>query len=75
MPARKDRKVLSSGDSKVVALPPDWLRALNLKVGDVVDLMYNSVVIIKSKGTKLDPALILKEIELLAMLEGGASLE
>lgn len=68
-PARRKRKVLKSGASKVVALPPDWLRALNLGVGDTVELLYDSVVIVKPKGVKLDPALLSKELEALANLE------
>ena len=69
MPAKIQRKVLQSGDSKVAALPPDWLRMFRIKLGDNVDLIYNSIVIIKPRGFQLDPDFLKKEFDLILELE------
>jgi len=69
MPAKIDHKILQSGTSKAVALPPDWLRAFNLDVKDTVEIIYNSIVIVKVKGFKLDHDFLKKEFELLEQLE------
>jgi len=69
-PAKTERKVIRVGGSQAVALPPHWLCAFNLKVGDVLDIIYDSVVIIKPKRAKLDPELFVKEFEMMASLEG-----
>ena len=69
MPAKIERKILRSGDSKVTALPPDWVRMFRLCVGDSVDVLYNSIVIIKPKGFKLDPDFLKKEFDLIMALE------
>ena len=73
MPAKIQRKILKSGDSKVAALPPDWLRAFNLERGDTVDVLYDSVVLIKPKGVKLDPEFLAKELKIMAELEKEGS--
>lgn len=69
MPAKIERKVLRSGDSKVAALPPDWLRIFKLRAGDSVDLFYNTIVIIKPKGFRLDAEFLKKEFDLIMELE------
>ena len=70
MPAKIQRKVLQSGDSKVAALPPGWLRMFKIKLGDTVDVIYNSIVIIKTRGFDLDPGFLKKEFALILELEG-----
>jgi len=72
MPAKIERKILRSGDSKVMALPPDWLRAFNINVGDDIIMIYNTIVIVKPKGFKLDPAFLRKEFALIIQLENLA---
>jgi len=69
MPAKIQRKILRSGDSKTAALPPDWLRIFNLDVGDDIDIFYNSIVIVKPKDFKLDPDFLKKEFALIMELE------
>lgn len=68
MPAKIDRKIIKSGDSQVTALPPNWLRAFNLKQGDTVELFYDSVVLIKPKNFKLDLEFLKKEFGILQKL-------
>lgn len=48
MPSVYIRKILRSGDSKVVALPPAWLRYYNLNAGDEVEIISNEDIIIKA---------------------------
>ena len=55
-----------------MALPPDWLRALGLDVGNTVEVLYNFIVLIKPKGLKLDPDFMAKELRVLANLEAEA---
>lgn len=69
MPAKITRKVLRSGDSKVTALPPDWVRMFRIKIGDSIDVLYNSIVIIKPRGFQLDPEFLKKEFDLIMELE------
>lgn len=66
MPSKIDRKILRSGDSKVVGLPPNWLRMNRLKVGDTVALYYGSVVLIVPKNFVFDPEFLSKEFQLLS---------
>jgi len=68
-PAKTERKVIRVGGSHAVALPPHWLCAFNLKVGDAVDVIYDNVVIIKAKRFKLDPELFLREFKTMASTE------
>jgi bifunctional DNA-binding transcriptional regulator/antitoxin component of YhaV-PrlF toxin-antitoxin module len=65
MPAKIDRKIIKSGDSQ---LPPNWVRAFNLKQGDVIELLYDSVVLIKPKDLKLDLEFLKKEFGILEKL-------
>ena len=69
MPAKIERKILRAGDSKVAALPPDWLRMFNIGIGDRVVVLYNSIVIIKAKGFKIDADFLRKEFDLIMRLE------
>jgi antitoxin component of MazEF toxin-antitoxin module len=69
MPAVSKRKVLKVGGSRTVALPPQWLDAFNLTIGNEVEVVYDSIVLIRPAGMKLDHILLKKEIELLATLE------
>lgn len=69
MPAKIERKILKSGDSKVTALPPNWLRAFNLDLGDTVEILYDTIVLIKSKDTKLDSDFLRKEFAILTKFE------
>ena len=71
MPAKIERKILKSGDSKVTALPPDWLRMFKIGIGDRVDVLYNSIVIVKPKGFKLDADFLKKEFDLIMRLEAS----
>ena len=76
MPAKIQRKIIKIGDSKVAALPPDWLRAFRLEAGDKVEVLYNAIVIIKPQGFPLDPDFLKKEFDLILQLEKkGASKE
>lgn len=69
MPAKTDRKVLRTGNSKAMALPPDWLRMFKIDIGDTVEVLYNSIVIIKAKNFKIDPDFLKKEFDLIMELE------
>ena len=69
-PAKTESKVIRVGGSQAVALPPHWLCAFNLKVGDVVEIIYDSVVIVKPKRARLDPELFLKEFDILRKMGG-----
>jgi len=71
MPAKIERKILRIGDSKAAALPPDWLRAFNIDVGDKIEVIYNSVIIIKPKSLSLDADFLKKELDLILKIEGG----
>jgi len=52
IPSIYQRKLLKSGDSVVVALPPSWLRYYHLKVGDTVEVVSNNDVIVRIKAKK-----------------------
>ena len=69
MPAKTCRKILKSGTSKVIALPPDWLKAFNLKTGDDVEVLYNFIVLVKPKNVEVDFKFLKKELEILEQLE------
>lgn len=49
-----------------MAMPPEWLSALGLRVGDAIDVMYDSVVLVKPKDMDLDPDFLVKEFTRLA---------
>ena len=44
-------------------MPIDWLRALGLKRGDSLEMIYNSVVLLKRPGRKLDLEMLRRELE------------
>ncbi|UCE16212.1 MAG: hypothetical protein JSV12_00925 [Candidatus Bathyarchaeota archaeon] len=69
MPAKMERKILQTGNSKSTALPPDWLRMFKIGVGDTVEVLYNSIVIVKAKGFKIDSDFLKKEFDLIMELE------
>lgn len=75
LPSKIVRKILKNGDSKTAALPPDWLRMFNLDVGDDVEIIYDSIVIVKPKGFKLDLAFLKKEFALIVALESAKERE
>ncbi|HXQ91960.1 MAG TPA: hypothetical protein VN739_03070 [Nitrososphaerales archaeon] len=66
MPIKSDRKIIQVGGSKVVALPPGWLSAYNLRLGDTVELFADSLLFIKPKALTIDSQLIRRELRLLA---------
>jgi len=66
MPARSLRHVIRCGTSKGLTLPPDWLRAFELVVGDAVDVLYDSVLLVKPRALELDLDLLTKEFATLA---------
>jgi antitoxin component of MazEF toxin-antitoxin module len=66
MPARSDRRILAVGSSKAVALPPDWLRAFRLDVGDEIEVLYDSVVVVKPVALQIDEHFLRKEFHQLA---------
>jgi antitoxin component of MazEF toxin-antitoxin module len=71
MPLRLERKILDVGGSKSVAIPPGWLAAYNLTSGDKVDVLVDSVVIVKPKGLHLDLELVAKELRPMIEREKG----
>jgi hypothetical protein len=42
-------------------MPPGWLSALGLRVGDTIDVLYDSIVVVKPKDMDLDPDFLVKE--------------
>jgi len=69
MPGRTDRKIIPAGTSVAVTLPPHWLRALKIKKGDEVEVLYNFVLLIKPKNVAIDFAFLEKELRILATLD------
>ena len=65
MTAKNIRRILKSGSSKTVALPPDWLRALKLGLGDPVEVFYDSIVLVVPKDGRIDLDYINKELTIL----------
>ena len=63
MPAKNLRKILKVGCSRAISLPPDWLRAMCLKKGEIVEVLYNSVVIVKPQGMEVDFDVLKREWE------------
>ena len=52
-----------------MALPPDWLEAVDLKTGDTVDVIYDSVVLVKPQGFRIDEGFLRKEFMQLRKME------
>lgn len=65
MVSRTTRKILRVGGSKTVAMPPDWLRALELDLGDLVEVVYDSIVLVMPKTQELDLDFVIRELKLL----------
>jgi bifunctional DNA-binding transcriptional regulator/antitoxin component of YhaV-PrlF toxin-antitoxin module len=70
MPGKTQRIIQTTGASRTVSLPRDWLRALGLDAKDRVDLLYSTIVIIKRPDTKLDSDLVRNELKVMVQLEG-----
>jgi len=69
LPAKIERKVLKTGDSKVMAIPPDWARMFNIKVGDKIVCLYDTILIYKPPGMKLDSDFLKQEFAMILELE------
>ena len=54
MPIRTKRRIIAVGGSKSVSLPPCWLDAADLDLGDEVTMVADGVVLIAVKGTRID---------------------
>jgi antitoxin component of MazEF toxin-antitoxin module len=57
------RKILKEGGSRTVALPPHWLNALGLDRGDVVEVVYNDLVLVMPIDFSVDPDSLRRELE------------
>jgi antitoxin component of MazEF toxin-antitoxin module len=55
MPIVSFRKIIRTGGSRTVALPPAWLNALDLKLGSVLLMVADGVILITPPGMKLQP--------------------
>nr|QBN22556.1 hypothetical protein [uncultured archaeon] len=56
---KKQRKIFKVGDSKVVSLPPEFLRQHDIKEGDEVEVLFNDIVQIEA----VDEENVHKEME------------
>ena len=65
MPLVLERKLVKTGSSTTINVPYDWLRTLKLKAGDVVELICDSVIIVRRKDIDFDAEALKKEIDLL----------
>ena len=68
MPGKVERSILASGRSRVVVIPPAWLRFYNLEKGDTVELIYNGLILIKPAGMPLTSEDLRRELETLERL-------
>ena len=64
MPLKLERKIIEVGGSLSVTIPPGWFSAYNLTPGDKVDVLVNSVVIVKPKSLSMDVDLVARELQL-----------
>jgi antitoxin component of MazEF toxin-antitoxin module len=55
MPIASVRKIIQVGGSRSVSIPPDWLDAAGLDLGDQILLVADGVILIAPKGIKLQP--------------------
>ena len=55
MPIISERKIIQVGGSRSVSLPPGWLNAAGLDLGDEIVLVADGVILIAARGTKLRP--------------------
>ena len=75
MPGLCERRISKVGGSKVIPLPLDWIRALNLDHGDTVQAFYDGILIIAPPALKFDIDHIIYELKLLARFRGGQQKE
>ena len=68
MPIVLERKLVKTGTSTTINLPPDWLRTLKLGVGDVVELLCDSVIVVRRKDLEFDAEMLKREIDTLHQL-------
>jgi antitoxin component of MazEF toxin-antitoxin module len=61
MPIVSIRNIIQAGGCKTVAIPPAWLRAFHLDLGDRVLMVADGVIVIAPTGTKLES----KQLQLL----------
>ena len=66
MPSRENRKVIKLGGSKAISLPKPFLDYNEIKQGDEVLLIYDSIILIFPKG--FDKEKLEKKADLLKML-------
>ena len=65
---RLERRLVKTGSSSTINLPPDWLRTLKLKAGDSVELLCDSVVIVRRKEIEFDVEMLKTEIDTLGKI-------
>jgi antitoxin component of MazEF toxin-antitoxin module len=65
MPIISARKIIQVGGSKSVSLPPGWLDAAGLDLGDQILLVADGVILIAPKGTRLEPKQLYPLIEVI----------
>jgi antitoxin component of MazEF toxin-antitoxin module len=64
MPFASVRKIMQVGGSKTVALPPSWLEAFNLRLGDELLVVADGIVLIVPPGQRVR----CKQVEALAQI-------
>ncbi len=52
MPAKTNRKIMKHGSSGVIAVPSDYRQYHNLKPGDNVEVLYDSLLLIVPEKLK-----------------------
>jgi antitoxin component of MazEF toxin-antitoxin module len=65
MPAICERRILAVGGSKAVAIPSDWLAAFELRLGDIVEVIHDSIVLVKPQEMLIDLDFLCKELAFL----------
>ncbi len=64
MPFASVRKIMQVGGSKTVALPPYWLEAFNLRLGDELLVLADGIVLVVPPGERVQP----KQLQVLAQI-------
>lgn len=64
MVSKMIRRIMKEGGSKTIALPPHWLRALGLDAGDQLEVIYDSVILIKPIDEQIDIEILSRELQL-----------
>jgi antitoxin component of MazEF toxin-antitoxin module len=62
MPFASIRKIMQVGGSKTVALPPPWLEALNLGLGDELLVLADGALLVVPPGQRVQ----VKQLQTLA---------